>query len=297
MFDYHSLRTPIILEGDLHTAFRDPAVYYENGRFHLFCTMVENCPDGPFLYTIQSISDDLLHWSIPRKLTPKDKSLNFSSPGNVVRTPDGYRLCLQTYCRENGEKFGNENSRIWTMHSDDLMHWDSPRLLYVKGDIPVKDMGRMIDPFLLQDKDEPDKWWCLYKQNGASVSWSRDLENWTYHGHTGAGENVCVIVKDNVYILFHSPHNGIGMLKTADFITFEPFGDLITLGQEQWPWAQGRLTAGYVLDLTNVPEYGKFLLFFHGTGPEDERTVFDHSACIGLAWSDDLLHWEYPEKK
>ena len=68
-------------------------------------------------------------------------------------------------------------------------------------------------------------------------------------------------------------------------------GRLITLNQENWEWAKGRLTAGMVLDLRNEPEVGKALLFFHETGPEDERVVFDQYACIGFAWSDDLENW------
>jgi len=70
-------------------------------------------------------------------------------------------------------------------------------------------------------------------------------------------------------------------------------GKLITLGQEYWPWAQGRLTAGFVLDLRNEPDISKALLFFHGTGPENEELVFDQYACIGFAWSDDLQYWQF----
>jgi len=29
------------------------------------------------------------------------------------------------------------------------------------------------------------------------------------------------------------------------------------------------------------------LLFFHGSDPEDERTMFDNFASLGIAWSDD----------
>ena len=48
------------------------------------------------------------------------------------------------------------------------------------NDVQREDMGRMIDPYLIRDKDEPGKWWCFYKQNGVSYSWSHDLENWTF---------------------------------------------------------------------------------------------------------------------
>ena len=60
----------------------------------------------------------------------------------------------------------------------------------------------MIDPYLLEDKDERGKWWCFFKQRdpvtgrrGTGLSWSYDLKNWTYSGHTDSGENVCVLVE------------------------------------------------------------------------------------------------------
>ena len=79
-------------------------------------------------------------------------------------------------------------------------------LLRVKGpDVPVEAMGRMIDPFLLQDAADPGKWWCFYKQNGVSMSLSRDLKQWTYFGRTEAGENACILMdgdgprKDDIF--------------------------------------------------------------------------------------------------
>ena len=70
------------------------------------------------------------------------------------------------------------------------------------GDLLMQEpIGKMIDPFLLRDKDVPDKWWCFYKQNGnVHCVWSPDLQTWT----TGAtelahGENPCVIVQGGEY--------------------------------------------------------------------------------------------------
>ena len=294
MFDFNKLNSPIILSGSDKTAYRDPAVWYENGKFYLFCTYVECTEDGPYLTTVLSTSEDLIGWSAPRELTVRDRSKNFSSPGNIIKTDEGYILCVQTYCRENGEKYGNANSRIWTMRSRDLENWEEPELLRVKGDVPVEEMGRMIDPFIIRDLKDPKKWWCLYKQNGVSMSYSYDLENWTYHGKTPCGENVCALRDGDSYMIFHSPPNGIGVLRTEDLLNFREEGELITLGQEKWDWARGRLTAGFVLDLRNEPEYGKYLMFFHGSGPENEETMFDHHASIGIAWSDDLKNWIYP---
>ncbi len=295
--DWNSFRSPILLRGDARIAYRDPAVYYHEGCFYLYFTLVETEADGGvFLYLAMTTSRDLKEFTPVRKLSERDRALNFSSPGNVIRFGGRYCLCCQTYCRENGEKYGNANSRVWLRRSDDLLNWDAPELLRVKGDaVSDSGMGRMIDPYLLEDKDVPGKYWCFFKQNGVSLSHSRDLEHWTYAGHTDSGENVCVEVVGDEYWLWHSPHNGVGLMKSRNLSDWERSPELITLGQEKWPWAQGRLTAGAVVDLRDVPEVGMALLFFHGTGPEDESVVFDNFACIGLAWSDDLLHWQYAE--
>lgn len=284
----------VLWRGDDTTAYRDPAVVYHEGVFHLFFTLVKTEADGRvFLRLAQSRSADLIHWSEPRALTPADPRLNFSSPGNVVRFRDRWIMCLQTYPRPNGEKYADATARLWTMASDDLEHWEEPRLLRVKGPtVPREEMGRMIDPYLVEDRLEPGKWWCFYKQNGVSLSWSHDLENWTPFGQIDGGENSCVLTDDAGYWLFHSPENGIGLKWSADLIHWEDRG-LFTLGQAQWPWAQGRLTAGFALDLRHDPRIGHYLLFFHGSGPQDERVLFDTHASIGLAWGDSLTEWQW----
>ena len=293
--NFQDFNSPILLRGDAVTAYRDPAVYYHHGRLFIYFTLVETEADGRvFLYLAMTDTADLKEFSPIRKLSPRDQALNFSSPGNIIKFGDRFCLCCQTYCRENGEKYGKANSRVWIMRSSDLVNWSGPELLMVKGDIPVEEMGRMIDPYLLPDKDDPSRIWCFYKQNGVSLSFSHDLEHWTYFGRAECGENVCVMVVDNEYRLWHSPHDGIGVMRSKDLIHWENSPHLITLGQKDWPWARGRLTAGFVIDLRQQAEIGKALMFYHGTGPEDENVIFDQYACIGFAWSDDLEHWEYP---
>ncbi len=295
--DFSAIKSPIIFKGDDRTAYRDPAAICHDGVFRLFFTLVRTEDDGNiYMYTAVSKSRDLAEWTPPRTLTPRDRSLNFSSPGNVVRFGDEWVLCLQTYPRPNAEKYGNQTARIWTMRSKDLETWGEPELLRVKGPgVPVEQMGRMIDPFLLQDKDDPGKWWCFYKQNGVSMSHSRDLRNWTYFGRASAGENASVLVDGGEYVLFHSPGNGVGVKRSRDLATWQD-ADLITLGQKDWPWARGRLTAGFVLDLRGQPGIGRYVMFFHGSGPEDERTMFDTHASLGIAWSGDLVTWDWPGK-
>jgi predicted GH43/DUF377 family glycosyl hydrolase len=287
----------MLLQGNSQIAYRDPTAIYHEGIFRLYYTLVETEVDGSiYMYTAMSESADLATWSQPEKLTPKDRGFNYSSPGNIIRFNGHWVMCLQTYPRPNGEKYGNLNSRIWTMESLDLIHWTEPEMLLLKGnEVEAAQMGRMIDPYLIESKDEPGKWWCFYKQNGVSLSYSYDLCNWTYYGNESAGENVCILRVQDQYVMFHSPENGIGIMRSDDLKNWTHDEPVLTLGQQQWEWAQGRITAGFVLDCREVEGIGKFLMFFHGSGPEDEQEIFDTHACIGIAWSDDLIEWNWPE--
>ena len=78
-------------------------------------------------------------------------------------------------------------------------------------------------------------------------------------------------------------------------INWNDFGDLITLGQNEWNWAKGRITAGTVIDLRSTPRVGKYLMFFHGSGPKKEKDGdFDKNSSIGVAWSNNLIDWQWP---
>ena len=299
-----ALPSPILFRGDERTAYRDPAVLYHKDSLFVFFTLVRTETDNKvYSYTAMSQTKDLQHWSPVRILTPRDQRLDYSSPGNVVRFQNEWVLCLQTYPRpdytaDQMPRFGTGDARLFTIRSRDLRHWSAPELLRVKGpDVDEKGLGRMIDPYLLEDKDEPGKWWCFYKQNGVSMSYSRDLRTWTYAGHTESGENACVLVENNEYVLVHSPKNGVALKRSADLHTWRDWGGLITLGQAEWPWAQGRLSAGTVLNLKKNPRFGKYVMLFHGSGPKTEEAGdFDKNASIGIAWSDDLLTWNWPGK-
>ena len=263
--DLPALRSAVLFPGDAWTAYRDPAAIYHQGWFHLYFEVIKIEPDKRvFIYTAWSKSADLAHWTEPKIFTPRDQNLNYGSPGNVVRFRNEWILCLQTYPRPKGEKFGNGDSRIWIMRSRNLERWGPAELLQVMGpEVPQAKMGRIIDPYLVEDKDEPGKWWCFFKQAGSvKMSWSHDLKNWTFTGEKVAGgENPCVIRDSNDYVLYYAPDNGVGVKRSHDLKTWRDEG-VLWLGQKDWPWAQGRLTAGFVLDLRQEPTVGKALMFF-----------------------------------
>lgn len=263
-------------------SYRDPAAYIENGTIYLFFTLVENTPERQYFYVAVSRSTDFINWSKFEILTEKDNLKNYSSPGNVIKFNNDYYLCLQTYPRKDGQIYGNENSRIFTIKSKDLIHWDEPVLLKVKGNIPESDMGRMIDPYLL---DDGDKFICFFKQNGVSYSTSKDLANWQFQGFTECGENVCVIKENDEYLIFNSPYNGINIMATKDFKTFTDVRTLY-LNQENKPWAKDRITAGFVIDTSSISPY-KYAMFYH----RDNEDAYHFGASLAVAFSDDLINW------
>lgn len=264
-------------------SYRDPAAYIENGKIYLFFTLVENTEDNQFFYIAQSESCDFIKWTKPTILTEKDNMKNYSSPGNVFKYDGYYYLTLQSYPREKGQIYGNEKSRIFTMKSKDLTHWDNPVLLKVKGDIPENEMGRMIDPYILEDAG---KFICFFKQNGVSFSTSTDLINWQFQGCTECGENVCVIKENDEYIIFNSPQNGINIMSTKDFVTFTDV-ETLYLNQNNKPWAKDRITAGFVLDIStfNVPY--KYAMFYHG----DNEDNYLFGASLAVSFANNFTDW------
>lgn len=298
-----NINSPVLFKGDEKTAYRDPAVLFHNDQFFLFFTLVKTINEEIYSFTATSKSFDLINWSPINILTPRDQNLNFSSPGNVVRYKGKWLLCLQSYPRPDyisGDKvrYGSNDSRVFTMESKDLENWSPPKLLKVKGPSISKDkMGRMIDPYLIEDKDEKGKWWCFYKQNGVSMSYTYDFLNWTFYGNTNSGENVCVLNDGGEYVMFHSPSNGIGIKRSTNLKDWQSFGSQITLGQKHWRWAKGRITAGAVVDLREIKGIERYVMFFHGSGPNKESEGdFDKNSSLGIAWSEDLVNWDWPKK-
>jgi len=294
--DFSAIDSPIVLKGDANQAFRDPAACYYDGVLRLFYTYWLKDPDGNrYSYTAVSKSRDLKNWTKPHIITPKDLNLNFSSPGNVIRYKDEWILCYQTYPTPKGQKYGNEDCRIWITRSKDLENWAPPQMLMVKGpNVPVKQMGRLIDPYLVEDKDVPGKWWCFFDDNAANMSYSYDLKTWTYLKRIPCGENPCVLIDDDEYLLIYDPKDegrGAGIMRSKDMVHWRDMDERIPLDGDQWQWAPEGIQAAFVIDLRQVKHIGKYLMFFHaGTG-------FKNNVSLGLAWSDNLTDWNWPGKK
>lgn len=299
--DLTKMPSPQILPGNEKNHYRDPTAVYHEGLLRLFFTV--NQPRDNKKYTVSFLGTtttrDFVNWTPVKLLTPEDPALNYSSPGNIIRYKGEWIICFQTYPIPSRKGFvGDGSARLFIMRSRDLENWSEPELLKVKGPgVPREKMGRMIDPYLIEDKDEPGKWWCFYKQNGVSMSYSYDLKTWKYFGRANSGENVCVLLRNGRYHMFHSPgRDGMGLMASDDLRNWAPVVDgTIKLGYKVWPWAMARLTAGFALDLTKEPRIGKYLMFYHAT--ESDKPHEHIGKCsLGIAWSDDLINWDWPGK-
>ena len=118
-----ALKSPIIFKGNDSVAFRDPAILFHADVFHLFFTLVRSEGGLIYSYTAFSKSKDLRDWSPVRIITPRDQSLNFCSPGNVVRFENEWILCLQTYPRPGLTR--SRSHQIWIFRCKGIHHAQS----------------------------------------------------------------------------------------------------------------------------------------------------------------------------
>ena len=180
--------------------------------------------------------------------------------------------------------YANDDARLYTIRTKDFITFSQAELLNPKGDIPPNKIGRMIDPFIVCHNGYK----LFFKQNGRiAMSESRDFKNWKYIGEAEGGENACVIRQGDEFILVHSPENGIGFKRSADMKKWEDM-HIVTLGQDKWEWAKGRITAGFIMEAPEDFRY-KYILFFHGS-----RDIFPEThgnATLAMAFTNDFKNF------
>jgi len=280
-----------IFRGSEKYAYRDPACIYVKGRYFLFFTLSEK--DGAYMYNHIALSQsrDLIEWTEPVKITPKDNTLNFCSPGSIIRHGDEYIITISSYPMPLPYAqcpYADDSARIYTIRTKDFVTFEKPQIILAKGDdVPATKTGRMIDSFIFADKDNDKLYHLLFKQDGKIArSHSCDLEHWIFDGFVQDGENPCVISKDNFYYFIYSPNdNGIGFKRSSDFVHWEEMG-VTTLKGECHEFASGRITAGFVLELPQGEAY-RYALFFHGS-VEGVYPETHGNASIALVFGNDV---------
>lgn len=279
----------IIFKGNDKYVYRDPACFFNNETYYLFFTVSEK--DGGYMYNRVAMSEstDLKNWTEPKIITERNFNTNYCSPGNVIEHDGEYILCFTSYPMPftyNERHWADETARLFIMRTKDFKTFTEPELLNPKSGVDEKDIGIMIDPFIIK-KD--NYYYIFFKQNCVSFSRSADFKNWEFLGNTQGGENACVIKQGEDYIFIHSPENDISFLRSKDLKSWEEFG-FTTLGQHEWEWANGRITAGFVLEAPAEQKY-KYMLFFHGSADVYPET--HGNATLAVAFTDDFITFYY----
>lgn len=294
--DWPALRNPF-LDDEPRVSYRDPALVYHEGLFYCFYSHVEPRPrEGTFFFNLgMTRSRDLARWESPRLLT--SSTLNFSSPGNVLRLKDRWVLCVQSYPIPQGKVFADDSARLWLMESTDLVNWSAPCPMNPPGcRARWAKTPRQIDPCLVE---HDGRYWCFYKTSGAlGLLVSDDLKTWREASPErpvlsrqmtpdGCGmENPCVVRDGEEFVIFFArvgEGRGIGVARSRDLLHWR---GIHYLDLPKPAWANNGVTAAMVLDLR--PQTGRWLMAFHG----DRTNVHAHGGALGLAWSRDLEHWE-----
>lgn len=277
-----------VLRGNGIFAYRDPACIFHEGKYHLFMTVSEKADGYMYNRLGMSVSSDPLHFPAPRLLTPRDRSLNFCSPGSIVAADDGtFIICVTSYPMPEPyavRPYADATARLFFIRTRDFDTFSVPEPVAAKGDTPFAGLGRMIDPFLFRDRDDSGLYHLFFKQNGVSHSVSRDLKHWQLQGFFSGGENACVLPWDDGYLLIHSPANGIGIKFSRDLAHWEDRG-IRTLDQEKWPWASGRLTAAFALEAPADIPY-RYLVFFHGSAADSVPETHGNASVAAVGTDD-----------
>jgi predicted GH43/DUF377 family glycosyl hydrolase len=148
------------------------------------------------------------------------------------------------------------------------------------------------------------KYYCFYKTSSClGLLVSEDLKTWQEASpdrpllsrkdipdHPDV-ENVNVIPEENGngWRMFFSPtykKRGIGVAFSSDLLHWE-FSHYLEF--PKFNWGRSGPTAPSILDTRKI--CGKWLMAFHG----EYKWPLD--AALGLAWSDDLEHWEFHDRK
>ena len=279
---------PIIFPGSPTVAYRDPTCVFVNGTYHLLFTVSQKENGYMYNFVAHSESRDLCTFSKPKIITKKDKTKNFCSPGNVIRVRDHYRICVTSYPMPlpfEEQCYADKTARLFFIETTDFRTFSEPKKIAAKG-IDCEDEGRMIDPFVLEDKDVCGRYLLFFKQNGVSISESYDLENWKYLGHVEGGENACVFVEDGRYHLIHSPHNGIGHKVSEDLSTWTDLGVCLPKETNE-AFASGRLTAAFAMknEQSEIPY--RYVVFFHGSKKESSPETHG-DASLAMYYTNDF---------
>ncbi len=287
-FDYAKLTNPVWSLEKKH--LRDPAVLVRDGVARLFFTYYD--PKARTWHIGMATTEDFVRYSEIKLISPE----GYASPGNVIRTQDGWVLCYQQY-----RQFPHY---LCVSRSKDLEHWSAPEKIFNTGpDNKWNIDKRTIDPFLVEWQD---RFYCYYvgstrwgKRSGHNligVAGSNDLKEWRDLSpdkpvigvdfdweQPDGNENNCVIRHDGRWFMLYSAslkHQKIAYALSDDLIHWTKKGLC------EVPVFKGSSTGfGAPVILEGLAGPGVYHMLYQGRGPKGHMSFF-------LLESRDLIRWK-----
>ena len=237
-----------------------PFVFRHRGRFF----MLHIGFDGAGYQTALAVSDDLLHWSHYANILGRDDGGRWDS-GNAA----GVWMILKDSRLEGVPELRRIDGRYW------LLYHSYPGAGYEQGAAEMS-FATCRDEELLHWERLPKP--VFSWRNGAA--WERG----------GLYKGAVVEWNSRYYMLYNAKDRTewpwleqTGIAVSDDLLHWER-----PLGEPVLKVRPGEWDSTFVSDPYPVQDRGRWLDFFFGHGPDN--------ASEGLAWSDDLLHWErHPE--
>ncbi len=284
------LTNPVFaLEG---VSVRDPAAIWHDGLCYLYYTRHIGGWDRNTYWDIGVVTTrDFQGFSAERIITPG----GYASPGNVVRVGERWAMPIQSYPWP---------SEIALLFSGDLVHWSEPVHVIPADTGPGWGAEHgPIDGWLFR---HDRRWHCAWvnflagtDHRAFGVHASEDLEEWenltpdgpfvdgSAYNDNGGVENCAMLREGDTWHFFAS----VGMqpqrlahVASADPLSWPPLTPEAELDLPLDPWCAYSQSALFVDDWREV--CGKWAMIYHGTETPSSN------ATLGLAFSDDLWHWE-----
>lgn len=306
------LRNPILSSPD--AAEKDEAIVWYAGRWHMIFSYARHdrtAPGGVRWDIATATSTDLSHWSAAELWPRQPEALGTASP-DVVRAPDG--LFVVTYQSDPGQ-VGGAQDRLYYRTSRDLEHWSAPHPL--AQNLAPAPRDRMIDGALAFTGGGAIlgfKWGTTGGTQVFEIAWSprgslagpwqlvgrpdvsvygQTVENYEFVGVGGHWDLVAttnILDQPWLFTLAGDPARPSGWLRWDK-------GRQLEVPAGRWDSAPGLSSVTHEVDnsafLCVDPADGTDYLLYAGS---DELTQFGGwgHAEIGIAASNDLVHWKTP---
>ena len=283
-------------------ALRDPAIYYHEGEFHLYFTLVKGLYEDRQAWFIGHVkTQDFILFDELSCISPE----GYASPGNVFLHEGRFVICYQSYPRKSLDKKPGDECRLFLSYSDDLEQWGDPEIVSEEGcrsnwGLRGSWQCRQIDPCVLR---EGDTYYLFYKGGLHMGLWaSEDLRTWRDltpdkpllergpESWSHGVENPCVIKVDKrFYLLYDSTGKYDGTKQNLFHYITSP--DLAVWGVGHTLGLPRSAGAPFFIDLRDA--LGVFIVAFHyGT---DRAGSDRYLSSLGIGWSEDFSLWKFLE--